>query len=388
MEFVLTEEQQQLQDSLRRYLDQKYSFESRRKQIQSNLKCAPEHWAAFAEFGILGLGIPEQCGGLGVEHNVGGSGNFAEDTMIVMSSFGRALVVEPYISTVVLCGAVLREHTAQAIAADLLGKIASGETPMALAAYERAGRYQLSYVQTQAKRDGDSFIINGSKSVVIHADVADTLIVSARTAGGVSDQAGISMFVVDKNAAGLHMRAYATNDGLSAADIRFENVRVNVDARIADEDAGYATLEKAIGYGIAALSAEALGAMEALCAQTLEYLKSRKQFGVAIGSFQALQHRMVDMYIATEQARSMTMLAALKVGSDDIHERRRVVAATKSLVGQSARYVGQQAVQLHGGMGVTDELAISHYYKRLTAIDMIYGDAYYQRGVLGDLLAA
>lgn len=348
----------------------------------------PRALGGICEFGILGLGIPEQCGGLGIDGNVGGTGSFAEDTMIVMSSFGRALVVEPYVSTVVVCGSVLREYVGQTVAADLLAKIAAGEARMALAAYERAGRYQLSYAQTQAKREGDTYIISGNKSVVIHADVADTFIVSARTSGSASDEAGISLFVVDKNTAGVQVRVYATYDGLSAADLTFDSVRVHADSRIGDEGAGFATLEKAIGYGIAALSAEALGAMEALCEQTLEYLKSRKQFGVAIGSFQALQHRMVDMYIATEQARSMVMLAAFKVSSDDIHERRRVIAATKSLIGQSARYVGQQAVQLHGGMGVTDELAISHYYKRLTAIDMIYGDAHYQRGVLGDLLAA
>jgi alkylation response protein AidB-like acyl-CoA dehydrogenase len=392
MEFALTEEQQQLQDALRRYLDKTYTFDARRTQLKSDTKISATHWAAFAEFGLLGLSLPEECGGTGSATNVGGTGVSAEDTMIVMSSFGRALVVEPYLATVVLCGRLLGEYQANARCANLLSGIAEGKTKMALAVHERAGRYQLSYVGTSAKRDADgSYVLNGAKAVVVHGDVADTFVVSARTrgtSGAIGDEGGISLFLIDRNTTGLVVRGYPTNDGLSAADITLDNVRLDADALVGDEHAAYPQIERVIGFGIAALCAEAVGAMEALGEQTLEYLKNRKQFGVAIGTFQALQHRMVDMFIATEQARSITMLATLKADAADINERRRVIAAAKSLVGQSARYVGQQAVQLHGGMGVTDELAISHYFKRLTAIDMLFGDAHYQRGQLGDLMAA
>ncbi len=385
MEFSLNIEQQQLNDSLRRYLEKNYSFDARRQQLKTGGTFSATHWRAFAEFGLLGIGIPESAGGMGITTNLGGSGCAAEDTMIVMTCFGRALVVEPYLSTVVLCGNVLRDHAG---GAEMLSAIVAGDKTMALAVHERAGRYQSSHVATTARRDGDGYVLNGAKAVVLHGDAADTLIVSARTSGAVGDENGISLFVVDKVSAGLGVRGYATNDGMRAAEITLNDVHVASTALIGTEGAAYASIERALGFGLAALCAEAVGAMEALGEQTLEYLKSRKQFGVAIGTFQALQHRMVDMFIATEQARSITMLAALKVDSSDLNERRRVLAAAKSLVGQSARLVGQQAVQLHGGMGVTDELPISHYFKRLTAIDMTFGDAHYHRGQLGELLAA
>lgn len=386
MEFSLAEEQQQLQDSLRRYLEKSYTFDLRRAQLKLVDKTSSTHWQAFAEFGLLGIGIPDDCGGLGDTTNMSGEGAASEDTMVVMSSFGRALVVEPYLATVVLCGNVLAQTKSNSLSAAALTAIAEGSKKMALATYERQGRYQLSYVATTAKQEGDAYVLNGTKSVVIHGDVADSFIISARVAGSVGDAEGVALFLVDKNAQGLNVRSYATNDGMSAADLSFNQLRLTATAKISDD--GYPILERAIGFGIAALCAEAVGAMEALNEQTLEYLKNRKQFGVAIGTFQALQHRMVDMFIATEQARSITILAALKVGSADVGERRKVVAAAKALVGQSARYVGQQAVQLHGGMGVVDELAISHYFKRLTAIDMTFGDSSYQRGQLGELLAA
>jgi alkylation response protein AidB-like acyl-CoA dehydrogenase len=392
MEFSLADEQQQLQDALRRYLDKTYTFDARRQQLKSGETFSRAHWQAFAEFGLLGLGIPEECGGTGRDNNVSGSGAAAEDTMVVMSSFGRALVVEPYLATVVFCGSVLSDNYTQPRrqpqSAKHLSAIVEGKAIMALAAHERQGRYQFSYVATTAKRDGDSYVLNGQKSSVISGDIADTFIVSARTQGATSDEDGISLFLVDKNASGLTVRGYPTNDGLSAAEITLTNVRVAADQLVGEEHAAYPVIERAIGFGVAALCAEAVGAMEALGEQTLDYLKNRKQFGVAIGTFQALQHRMVDMFIATEQARSITILAALKANSADRYERQRALSAAKSLVGQSARYVAQQAVQLHGGMGVTDELAISHYFKRLTAIDMTLGDSHYHRAQLGDLLAA
>jgi alkylation response protein AidB-like acyl-CoA dehydrogenase len=391
MEFALTPEQQQLKDGLRRYLDKAYSFEARRQQLKADEQFSALHWKAFAELGLLGIGVPEDFGGTGVVNNIGGTGSAAEDTMVVMECFGRSLVVEPYVPTVVLCGNVLRERGSRAQCEQLLTEMIAGNKIMALAAHERAGRYKTSYVATTARKDGDVYVLNGAKSAVLYGGTADTLIVSARTAGGVGEKNGISLFLIDRkvaHTAGLGVRSYATHDGLRAAELTLNDVRVSADALIGAPDTAFGTIESAIGYGIAALCAEAVGAMEALCEQTLEHLKNRKQFGVPIGTFQALQHRMVDMFIATEQARSITMLAALKVGATDSNERKRVLAAAKSLVGQSARLVGQQAVQLHGGMGVTEELPISHYFKRLTAIDMTFGDADYHRAQLGDLLAA
>ena len=382
MEFSLSEEQQQLKDSLRRYLDKTYTFESRRQQLKVGAPARDNHWQAFAEFGLLGIGMPEQFGGLGA------TDNSTEDTMVVMECVGRSLVVEPYLSTVVLCGGLLRDHGSAEQRKQHLPEMVAGNKTMALAVHERAGRYQFRHVAATARRDGDAYVLNGGKSVTLHGATADTLIVSARSRGATGDEDGISLFLVGNNAAGLSTRNYPTFDGHQAAQIELNNVRVSIDALVGSENNGFPAIELAIGHGIAALCAEAVGAMDALIEQTLEYLKTRKQFGVAIGTFQALQHRMVDMFIAAEQARSMTLLVTLNVNAQNIHERRRVIAAAKSLVGQSARLVGQQAVQLHGGMGVTDELPISHYFKRLTAIDLTFGDAHYHRGRLGEMLAA
>ncbi len=382
MDFSLTEEQQQLKDSLRRYLDKAYTFEARRQQLKAGHAYSAAHWQAFSDLGLLGLGVPERFGGMG------SIGSAAEDVWMVMDCFGRSLVLEPYLATVVLCGSVLREAGSDAQCQALFPEIVAGNKLMALAVHERAGRYQLSHVSTSARRDGDSYVLNGAKFATLHGDCANTLLVSARTGGASADQDGISLFLVDRDAAGLGVRGYATHDGVRSAEIRLKNVRVGAAAMVGTEGAAYASIEQAIGYGQVALCAEAVGAMEALCEQTLEYLKTRKQFGVPIGSFQVLQHRMVDMFIATEKARSMAMLASIKAASGDVNERRRVLAAAKSVVGQSACLVGQEAVQLHGGMGMTDELPVSHYLKRLTAIDLTLGDLHYHRSSLGALLAA
>ena len=357
-------------------------WEARREQLKLAGPRSVKHWQAFAEFGLLGIGMPEEFGGLGTAESA------AEHTMVVMESFGRSLVLEPYLSTVVLCGGLVRDLGSPAQCAMLLPEIVAGNKIIALAAHERAGRYQLSHVTTTARRDDDGFVLNGIKNVALNADAVDTLIVSARTSGNAGDENGISLFLVASDTGGLTRRGYPTVDGSHAAQIVLTDARVVAEAMLGAEHKAYSALAHAIDRGIVAMCAEAVGAMDALVEQTLEYLKTRKQFGVAIGTFQALQHRMVDMFIATEQARSITMLATLKVNAADPKERRRAIAAAKSLVGQSARQVGQQAVQLHGGMGVTDELPISHYFKRLTAIDMTFGDAHYHRARLGDLMAA
>ena len=382
MDFSLSDEQQQLKDSLKRYLDKTYTFEERRRQLASGEKYSRKHWAAFAEFGLLGIGMPEACGGLGANTNA------AEDIMVVMECFGRSMVVEPYVSTVVLCGGLIRDTGSESQQQALLPDLIAGTTSFALAAHERAARYRLRHVKTKAIQEGESYFLSGEKSVCLHGDSADRLLVSARTKGATDDESGIALFVVDANAPGVSMRGYPTFDGLRAADIAFDNVRIAASARLGDANNALPALERAIDHGVAALCAEAVGAMDVSIEQTLEYIKNRKQFGAPIGSFQVLQHRMTDMYIAVEQARSMSMLCAIKAGSESATERRKAISAAKSIVGQSARYVGQQAVQLHGGMGVTDALPISHYFKRLTAIDMTFGDASYHRGLFSDLIAA
>ncbi len=377
MDFSYSEIQQALQDSLRRFLAKEYDFEKRRHISRSAAGYSKEHWKALAELGVLGLGVPEAHGGMG------GS---PVDTMLVMESFGRAMVLEPYLPTVVLCGGLVRDLGSEAQQAAVLPAIAMGELILAFAHYEQGSRYALESVTTQAKRAGDGYVLTGAKSVVLAGAQADKLIVSARTAGGVRDGAGVSLFLVDREAPGVTVHGYVTQDGGRAAEVKLADVRVGADALLGQEGAALPAIERAVDLGIAPLCAEPVGAMNALLETTREYLKTRKQFGVPIGKFQALQHRMADMLIATEQARSMAIVAAVKVQSEGAAERRRMVSSAKALVGQSARYVGQQAVQLHGGMGVTDELAAAHLFKRLTVINITFGDVDHHLAQVSDSL--
>ncbi|MEQ1439730.1 acyl-CoA dehydrogenase family protein [Fontimonas sp. SYSU GA230001] len=378
MNFNFSEEQQQFRDSLERYLREAYDFDSRRRILKSEAGYNREVWQQLAEMGALAIALPEAYGGFG--------GN-AFDTGLVMEAFGRSLVVEPYLSTVVLGAGLIADAGSDAQKADVLDAVASGERLLALAHGEAGGRYALSHVTTTAQKDGDYWVLDGSKAVVLHGGAADQLIVSARTAGAARDAQGISLFLVDASAAGVTRRSYPTQDGGRAADITLAKVRVADSARIGAEGAALALLEKAIDRAIAALCAEAVGAMSATIEQTVNYLKTRKQFGVPIGSFQALQHRAVEMYLHAEQARSMSWLAAAKLDAPR-DERRHAVSAAKLLVAQSARYVGQQAVQLHGGIGVTDELAVSHYFKRLTMISLLFGDVDHHLALFGECMAA
>lgn len=379
MDFNYNEEQLALQDTLRRFIAKDYGFEQRRALARSAEGFSRDHWRQFADLGILALPFPEDFGGL--------NGN-AVDAMLVMEMLGRGLVLEPYLATVILAGGLIRDNGSQAQKDALLPAIAGGELLMALAHYEAGGRYELSHVATSAKPDGSGYLLNGAKAVVLGGGAADKLIVSARTSGAQNDPDGISLFLVEHKAPGLTVRSYATQDGARAAEIKLANVRVAGDALIGTPGAALPMVERAYGYAIAALCAEAVGAMAALNEVTLEYLKTRKQFGQPIGRFQALQHRMVDMVVATEQARSMATLAAVKADSADALERRRAVSAAKAYVGQSARSVGQAAVQLHGGMGVVDELNVSHYFKRLTMINATFGDADHHLGLFSDSLLA
>ncbi len=373
MDFNYTEEQTALQDTLRRFYAKDYAFEHRRALAKSADGFDHAAWKTFADFGILALPFHEDFGGLN---------GTAVDTMLVMEMLGRGLSLEPYVSTVVLCGGLIRDAGSATQKGELLPGIAGGELMLALAHNEAGGRYALDYVATTAKTSEGSWHLDGAKAVVLGGPSANKLIVSAR------DDNGLSLFLVDATAPGVALRGYPTQDGARAADLKLTDVQVGADALIGTVGGALAIIERAIDYANAALCAEAVGIMSSLNEITLEYLKTRKQFGVPIGKFQALQHRIADMVIATEQSRSMAIMAAVKVDSMNTAERSRAVAAAKAYVAAQARFVGQQAVQLHGGMGVTDELNVAHYFKRLTMIGLTFGDTDYHLGRFSDTLLA
>ena len=368
MDFSFTEEQTLLRNTVQSLLSDKYDFDTRRKVAKSADGWRPEIWAQFAELGLLAAPFSEEMGGLG-----GG----AIETMIVMEEFGRHLVIEPYVETVVIAGGFLREGGTPAQQEAHIPGIIGGETVWAFAYAEPQGRYNLADLTTTAKKDGSGYVINGYKAVVLGAPWAQKLIVTARTSGGQRDRDGVSVFIVDKSAAGVSTRDYPTVDGRRASEITFENVKVGADALIGAEGKGLPLVEKITDQAIAALSAEAIGCMKELNTATVEYCKTRKQFGVPIGKFQVLQHRMVDMFMAYEQSVSMTYMVNLKLDENDA-ERTKAAAGAKVQIGKAGRYVGQQAVQLHGGMGMTDELNVGHYFKRLTMIDTQFGNVDYQ----------
>ena len=368
MDFSFTEEQTLLRNTVQSLLSDKYDFDTRRKVAKSADGWRPEIWAQFAELGLLAAPFSEEMGGLG-----GG----AIETMIVMEEFGRHLVIEPYVETVVIAGGFLREGGSPAQQEAHIPGIVGGETVWAFAYAEPQGRYNLADLTTTAKKDGSGYVINGYKAVVLGAPWAQKLIVTARTSGGQRDRDGVSVFIVDKSAAGVSTRDYPTVDGRRASEITFENVKVDADALIGAEGKGLPLVEKITDQAIAALSAEAIGCMKELNTATVEYCKTRKQFGVPIGKFQVLQHRMVDMFMAYEQSVSMTYMVNLKLDEGDA-ERTKAAAGAKVQIGKAGRFVGQQAVQLHGGMGMTDELNVGHYFKRLTMIDTQFGNIDYQ----------
>jgi len=364
MDFNYTPEQQQFRDALRRFIDKDYTFEQRKQIVHSDAGVSDRAWATLTELGMTALPVPEEQGGFN------GS---AVDMLVVMQELGRGLVVEPYFATV-LGTQFLKLAGGQEA---LLEQVAAGELKLAAALGEKQARHDLFDIATSAKADGGGYVINGTKTVVVHGAQADKLIVSARTDGGQRDTVGISLFVVAADAPGVTRRDYRTIDGQRAADIQFDKVQAPASALLGTAGAGWDILDAAADYGAALLCAEAVGAMDALNGATLEYLKTRQQFGVPIGKFQALQHRMADMFMQAEQARSMATLAAVKVSSTDAQERRRTVSAAKARIGQALKYVGQQAVQLHGGMGVTNELPAAHHFKRLTMIEQTLGDTDY-----------
>jgi alkylation response protein AidB-like acyl-CoA dehydrogenase len=377
MDFRLTEEQLALQETLRRFIGKHYDFERRRSLARSPLGYSAEAWAQYAELGLLGLPFPEEFGG------VGGS---SVDIMAVMELVGQGLLLEPYVSTVVLCGGLLRDAAPYAVKEALLPQIAGGKLQIALAAYEAAGRYELTHVASTAARDAGGWRLAGRKSVVLDAPSANYFLVSARSSGRQTDAEGISLFLVPRDASGLTLEAYPTQSGGRAADLHLQDVTVGEGALIGAPGRSLPVIESAVDQAIAALCAESMGIVTALNDATLKYLKTRKQFGTALGSFQALQHRMVDMFIAAEQARSMAIIATIQATSGEPATRRRAISGAKAYIGRAARFVGQQAVQLHGAMGVVDELNVSHYFKRLTMIDMTFGDADHHLARFSDAL--
>ncbi len=366
MNFEFSDEQQQLHDTVDRYLTDQYPFEKFRAINATAAGWDKAAWAGLGELGVLALNVPATQGGLGFG---------ALETLSVMGACGKSLLLEPFLSSAVIATAVLRSCGDDAAAAELLGRMASGDAIAVLAHYEPDSRFESQWVSTRARKSGDAYKIDGHKAVVMHAGAADTLLVSARISGEPGDASGVSLFRIPRDAKGLILDAYPTIDGQRAAEVYLQGVQVPASGRLGPDGGALPMIEAALDIGLAALCAEAVGVMQALVDATVAYVQSRQQFGVAIGRFQALQHRIADMLIHLEQARSMSYLAALRCMDENVSERRRALSAAKAVVGQSARFVGQQAVQLHGGMGMTDELIVSHWFKRLTAAELMFGDS-------------
>jgi len=373
MDFDLTEEQTLLQDSVRKLLADKYGFEQRKAYMNSEQGWSREVWGQYAELGLLGLPFSEDEGGFG-----GGP----EEILIVAEQMGRAITLEPWLATVVVGGGFLRHGADAALRGQMVPKVAAGEMLLAFAHTERQARYDLFDVATTAKKDGSGWVLDGRKGMVIHGDSADRLFVTARTSGGQRDRRGIGVFVVDTKQPGISVRGFRTVDGQRAAEVELSGARA--EAVLGDPENGLPLVDRVVDEAIAALAAEAVGAMDVAHGMTVDYMKTRKQFDRPIGSFQALQHRAADMLVALEQARSMAYFAALAAQEDSAELRRRQMASVKVQIGRSIRLVGQQTIQLHGGIAMTMEYAAGHYFKRLTVNDATFGDADHWVRVLAD----
>ena len=365
MDFSFSDEQSLLKDSLERFVQLEYEFSARQKLVKTELGYSTDHWRKFAELGWLGVAFPEADGGFG-----GGP----IETMLVMEQFGRGLVVEPYVPTVVLVGGMLAAAGKAAQKQQYLTPLLEGTLQGACAFAEPQSRFNLADVATTAKRIGNGYVLNGRKSVVLNGPSADVLIVAARTSSGQRKQSGITLFLVDASTTGITRRDYPTVDALRASELTLENVVVPRTAVLGRVGKGLDVLTQAIDYATLAIGAEAVGCMEVLYKTTVEYCKTRVQFGQPIGKFQVLQHRMVDMFMEHEQSKSLMFMAAMRLAEGYDAQAQKAVSAFKVQVGKSGRFVGQNAVQLHGGMGMTDELNVGHYFKRLTMIDTMFGN--------------
>ena len=383
MDFEFSDEQRLLKDSVDRLIGPAYDDLGLRRKTQAEPHGYSEaQWAKYAELGILALPFSEEDGGFG-----GGT----VETMIVMEAIGRGLALEPFMATIILGGNLIRLGATAEQRADLVPQIADGSLRLAFAHTERQARYDLHDVTLMARKTGTGYVLEGDKSVVLHGDSAGKLIVSGRTSGGHRDRHGLTLFLVDANAPGVSRRGFPTQDGLRGAAVSFGSVEVPDSAVLGQVDHGADLIDPVTDIAIAALCAEAVGAMAALHEMTLDFLKTRKQFGVAIGSFQVLQHRSVDMFTALETARSMEYFAAMMANATDARERRAAISAAKMQINNSAKFLGQAAVQMHGGIGVTMEYRAGHYFKRLTMIESQFGDTDHHMRLLdhaGGLLEA
>jgi alkylation response protein AidB-like acyl-CoA dehydrogenase len=366
MNFEFSEEQQQLHDTVERYLAEQYPFERFRAINATASGWDKAAWTGLAELGLLAVNVPVEQGGLGFG---------PLETLAIMGASGKSLLLEPFLESAVIATSVLRSLADDAGAAGLLTQMGRGEKIAVLAHFEPESRFETQWLTTRAQRAGESYRLDGHKAVVMHAAAADVLLISARISGDPGDAGGVSLFRVPRETSGLTLRDYPTVDGRRAADVYLKGVEIPASNRLGADGAALPAIEAALDIGLAALCAEAVGVMQALVDATIAYVQTRQQFGVAIGHFQALQHRIADMLIHLEQARSMSYLAAMRCNDANIGERRRALSAAKAVVGQSSRYVGQQAVQLHGGMGMTDELVVSHWFKRLMSAEIMFGDS-------------
>ena len=361
MDFDLTEDQRLLKESVDRLVADQYGFAQRKTYATEATGWSAKMWGQFAEMGLLGLPFAE---------TVGGFGGGPVETMIVMETFGRGLVLEPFFATVVLGGGLLRRAGSAALQGALIPQVTAGKLKLAFAHVERQSRYNLADVSTTARKSGSGYVLDGAKSVVLHGDCADKIFVTARIAGERRDRNGIGLFLVDAASPGVTRRGYPTQDGLRAAEISLAGVHAD-----AVSDNALPVIEHVIDEAIAALCAEAVGTMQVMHDSTQDYLKTRKQFGRPIGSFQVLQHRSVDMLVALEGARSMAMFAAVTASDENPIERRKSISAAKVQIGRSGKHVGQEAIQLHGGIGMTQEYSVGHFFKRMTMIEQMYGSA-------------
>jgi len=365
MNLEFTEEQVLLQDTLNRFLQNDYAFEQRQKLSRQGIGYSEQNWQVLAEMGLLGIPFEEEYGGF----NFGATG-----LMIVMEAIGKGLIVEPYLATVVLAGQLIQKAGSTDQKQTLLPELIEGKLKLAFAYVERQSRYDLSSVALKAEKYATSFSLTGKKSVVFNAETADKIIVTARTSGGDGDKSGISLFLLDKDSPGITMQHYHTVDGLRASELSFDQVEVGLDALVGELDNAFPVIESVIDSASAAICAEGVGVISQLRERTVEYLKIRKQFSQPLGHFQVLQHRAVDMFMAEEQMRSLAYLASIRIEGSARNEQVKAVSAAKVYLGDARSVVGEQAVQLHGGIGVTDELDVAHYYKRLTMLNNLFGD--------------
>ncbi|MBQ61583.1 MAG: pimeloyl-CoA dehydrogenase small subunit [Gammaproteobacteria bacterium] len=364
MDLSYTEEQLLLRDSVQKFISDKYDISERNKITATEEGFSRENWQLFAELGWLALPFKEEDGGIG---------GTPVDTMILMEEFGKGLVVEPYLQTVIMVGTALSEAGSAEQKAEVIPSIIDGSLIATFAYAEESAYHDLNYIATSATRDGDSFLINGTKSVVSNAQSAEKILVTARTSGNIDDGDGITLFLVDANHEGISREDYPTVDGLRASEVTFTDIRVPATAVVGDIDGGAAIIEKIARRAILALSAESVGGMEILYTDTIEYTKERVQFDHPLSDFQVLKHRMTEMFMEYSLAKSLCMKAAM-LDTQDSDEASRTIHALKYLVGKNGRFVSQNAVQLHGGMGMTEELRIAHYFKRLMVIDSQFGN--------------